>query len=80
MPKRDELISDLLGEDETELDHSLRAKSLRRATGCETPRTLTPDEWVDWYAEHGVPADHKQPVEKRPRSRLLAGIRRWFGL
>jgi hypothetical protein len=51
-------IDELLEEREEQSDHSLRKKALDRAM-CETvPRTLTPWEWQEWYAEHGVPEAH----------------------
>ena len=60
MTERDELIQDLLGDDEGERDHSLRGKSLARADGAHVPRTLTPDEWADWYEQQGVPEAHRR--------------------
>jgi hypothetical protein len=52
-------IKRLLGEKEAPTDHSLRAKSLHRATAETVPTTLTPYEWEQWYAEHGVPLQHR---------------------
>ncbi|EED31469.1 hypothetical protein NOR53_2568 [gamma proteobacterium NOR5-3] len=31
----------------------MQAKALRRALSGETPRTLTPWEWEEWYAAQG---------------------------
>jgi hypothetical protein len=47
-------------------DTSLRAKSLRRARDLQVPKTLTPYEWEQWYAEHGMPQSHKK-AESVPR-------------
>jgi hypothetical protein len=61
-------IKRLLGEKEAPTDHSLRAKSLRRATGETVPTTLTPHEWEQWYAEHGVPPTHRTPDRAKRQS------------
>lgn len=54
-------IARLLGEKEESPDHSLQAHSLKRATTASVPRTLTPYEWEQWYAQHGVPDSHNMP-------------------
>jgi hypothetical protein len=75
-------IREILGEQEEASDTSLRAQSLRRATSGEAPRTLTPFEWEEWYAEHGVPATHRriEADARKERSgwwrRLLHLVRR----
>ena len=56
-----EKIRRLLGEKEASTDNSLRAKSLGRALSGSVPKTLTPHEWEQWYAEHGVPEGHLMP-------------------
>jgi len=56
-----EKIRRLLGEKEPSTDNSLRAKSLRRALAGDVPKTLTPYEWEQWYAEQGVPDSHLSP-------------------
>lgn len=56
-----EKIRRLLGEKEPPTDHSLRAKSLGRALDGDIPKTLTPYEWEQWYAEHGMPDSHVAP-------------------
>jgi hypothetical protein len=43
-------------------DNSLRGKSLQRALGGKPPKTLTPHEWELWYAQHGIPDEHLQPL------------------
>jgi hypothetical protein len=48
------------GRDDHNADTSLRGKALERALGDRLPTTLTPHEWEQWYAEHGVPASHRQ--------------------
>ena len=53
-------------ESSKEIDNSLRGKSMRRAMKKTVPNTLTPYEWEQWYAENGVPEEHKiaAPQEK----------------
>ncbi|MEH6588126.1 MAG: DUF3429 domain-containing protein [Halioglobus sp.] len=64
-----EKIRRLLGEKESSTDNSLRAKSLGRALAGDVPKTLTPHEWEQWYAEHGVPEGHLvPPAESQRRS------------
>ena len=58
-----EKIRRLLGEKDELTDHGLGAKSLRRAVSGDVPTTLTPYEWEQWYAEHGVPEGHIHPTE-----------------
>ena len=53
-------IAQLLGEEQASSDLSLRAQSLKRATTTSVPRTLTPHEWEQWYALHGVPDTHQR--------------------
>lgn len=67
------LIRELLEEREEPSDTSLRAQSLRRAKANEPPRTMTPFEWEQWYAEHGVPEGHRrrQREPRRPWWRRL---------
>ena len=57
-------ISKILGEDGDRADTSLRARSLNRALNLEVPKTLTPHEWEQWYAAHGVPDGHKRKESK----------------
>ncbi len=61
--RQQQLIDKLVGEDKEERDHSLQQKALERATGNKLPTTLTPWEWQEYYAEHGVPESHKQPAK-----------------
>jgi len=58
-------IRHLLGEKEESTDHGLGAKSLRRALSGDVPKTLTPYEWEQWYADHGVPEGHLAPEEQQ---------------
>lgn len=60
-------IREILGENEPDKDHSLRAQAMARATEETVPRTLTPWEWEEWYASHGRPADHQQPASRAER-------------
>ncbi len=61
-------IKELLGERDATADTSLRNKAMKRALGAETPRTLTPHEWEQWYAQHGIPDSHTVAVEgSKPR-------------
>lgn len=51
-------IRKILAQQDARADNSLRAKSLDRALSSRLPNTLTPYEWEQWYAEHGVPESH----------------------
>jgi hypothetical protein len=53
-------IAQLLGEEQTNSDLSLRAQSYKRATTSSVPKTLTPHEWEQWYAQHGIPDAHRR--------------------
>lgn len=59
-------IARLLDEKEDATDHSLRAKSFDRALQMKIPATLTPYEWEQWYAEHGIPDTHLNPSTPSP--------------
>lgn len=41
--------------DVQEHDNTLQGNALRRAQSGEIPNTLTPWEWEEWYADHGMP-------------------------
>ena len=69
-------IRALLGENEPEQDNSLHGKALARATHGQLPKTLTPWEWQQWYAEHGQPEQHRQQTtapRRRWWQRLIRG-------
>jgi hypothetical protein len=60
---------------------SLQAHALEHTDPDYVPKTLTPHEWEAWYAEHGVPAAHRQPkpaasTETSLWSRLKRLVRR----
>jgi hypothetical protein len=69
-----ERIRRLLGDEEESSDTSLRAKSLARALEETVPTTLTPHEWEQWYAEHGVPDSHNNAKT----AHALPWWRRWL--
>ncbi len=62
-------------------DTSLRRQAEQHAHEGYVPRTLTPHEWEAWYAEHGIPPDHRggdhirraksSPAWRRLLARLL---------
>ena len=54
------------GDSQQNADNSLRGKALSRALDGQLPRTLTPYEWEQWYAEHGTPAAHRQAGADEP--------------
>jgi len=62
-------------------DATLRDKSLEHTDPDYLPRTLTPHEWESYYAEHGVPREHRRPVPDGPLGSggLLRRLRRVFG-
>lgn len=68
-------IARLLDSGQQTADTSLRAKSLARARSAALPTTLTPYEWEQWYAQHGVPASHLQATKRPP----APWWRRFFG-
>ena len=74
-----ERIRRLLDEKELSTDNSLRAKSLGRAIGGDVPKTLTPYEWEQWYAEHGVPDSHLAPQVNTEATKQNASWRRYLG-
>jgi hypothetical protein len=63
MSKKKATVSALLTSNEQRSDNSLRGKSLQRALQTGPPKTLTPYEWEQWYAEHGVPQSHIRASE-----------------
>jgi hypothetical protein len=67
-------IERLLEKEDGSADTSLRAHSLQRATSGTVPTTLTPYEWEQWYAEHGVPEAHLKPAPDAP----LPWWKKWF--
>lgn len=70
-------IARLLKEKEETSDHSLRSQSLDRAVKMKVPATLTPYEWQQWYAEHGIPESHlKASTESPPWWHKLLRLKR----
>ena len=67
-PKQD-LIDRILDESVDTQDHSLRKQALDRALSERVPRTLTPWEWEEYYAEHGVPDAHRRAERPGPEKR-----------
>jgi hypothetical protein len=55
-------IDRILSREQNSGDHSLRSHSMHRATTGQLPKTLTAHEWELWYAEHGIPQEHKPVV------------------
>ena len=68
MAVNDASIRKIPGEQGQQADTSLRGHSLQRALGRQVPKTLTPHEWQQWYAEYGVPDSHKGGSNKTRRS------------
>jgi hypothetical protein len=71
-------IAKLLGEEQAISDTSLRAQSLKRATTGKVPKTLTPHEWEQWYAQHGIPESHTNRERKPTTSWWRALFRRFL--
>lgn len=44
-------------------DTSLQRQAERHTEDDYVPRTMTPHEWEEWYAEHGVPPGHRSSEE-----------------
>lgn len=63
-------------------DTSLQRQAERHIDEAYVPRTLTPHEWEQWYATHGVPEGHRRgdtdsaprPTEPSRWRRLLARL------
>ncbi len=58
-------------DDKPEGDTSLREQALEHTDPDYIPKTLTPHEWEQWYAEHGVPESHRHPAKPEPASPSL---------
>lgn len=56
---------------EPEGQTSLRAHALEHTDPDYIPKTLTPYEWEQWYAEHGVPESHRRTPQRQPASPSL---------
>lgn len=50
---------------------SLQAHALEHTDPDYIPKTLTPHEWEQWYAEHGVPESHRRTAPREPRASSL---------
>ena len=77
-----EKIRRILGDKEEATDHGLGAKSLDRALSGDVPKTLTPYEWEQWYADNGVPDSHIAPeaeTHKELFSDTTARSTTWLG-
>lgn len=66
--RQQDLIDRILGEESEAEDHSLRKQALDRALEDRVPRTMTPWEWEQYYAEHGVPESHQRAQKSVPDS------------
>ncbi len=63
-----------------EQDSSLQASALRRAGSETPPRTLTPYEWEQWYAENGMPQAHKRAQDDAVKAKRWSRVKRIFRL
>jgi hypothetical protein len=63
--RRRRLVAEPLDEIGQLTDHSLAKKAWDRAQSGKLPRTMTPWEWEQWYAENGIPNAHRD-LEARP--------------
>ncbi len=73
-------IRELLDEREEASDTSLRGNSIRRAVKGELPRTMTPFEWEQWYAENGMPQEHKRAQDDAVTATRWSRVKRIFRL
>jgi hypothetical protein len=73
-------IREILGEREEESDTSLRGNSMRRAVNGNLPRTMTPFEWEQWYAENGMPKEHRAAQDGAIKAKRWARVKRIFRL
>ena len=59
---------------------SLQAHALDHTDPGYIPKTLTPHEWEQWYAEHGVPESHRRSRRPEPAApSLWLRVLRFFG-
>lgn len=80
-------IDHILAGDEKPNDHSLAAKSWRRALNGEKPRTMAPDEWNAYFeltGQHLAQKRQQQPQKKPQTGPWLTRFWRtalsWLGL
>jgi len=62
-------------------DTSLQRQAEQHTDESYVPRTLTPHEWEQWYAEHGVPPAHRKTgaaVPPRRESLWQRTLARWL--
>lgn len=58
---------------------TLRDKSLEHTDPAYLPRTLTPHEWETYYAQRGIPREHRRPAQPGPAAGgLLRRLTRIF--
>ena len=55
---------------------SLQDKSLEHTDPDYLPRTLTPFEWEEFYAEHGVPREHRRQRARDGNPKKRSFLRR----
>lgn len=72
--------SDAIADSEPQGKTSLQAHALDHTDPDYIPKTLTPHEWEQWYAEHGVPQSHRRSRKPEPAtpslwSRILQFLR-----
>ena len=63
--------SDAIANSEPEGKTSLQAHALDHTDPDYIPKTLTPHEWEQWYAEHGVPESHRRSRKHEPATPSL---------
>lgn len=76
MKAANDILERHLKTSEERSDTSLRGNALRRALGDDLPKTLTPYEWEERYAEHGVPDGHR--LKDPPAESSCSSWKRWF--
>jgi len=59
-------------------DSTLQGNALKRARDEKLPTTLTAFEWEEWYAEHGVPEEHRVE-DAKPAAGLWQKLLAWVG-
>lgn len=79
MPRQQDLIEGLLGDNEQTIDRSLRGQALRRADNDQIPRTLTAWEWEEYYQQHGQPEAHTA-TDGKASPTWRARFRQWWRL
>lgn len=77
MRNHEKILEIVQADTEPQKDLSLQGNARRRALETVVPRTLTPWEWQEWYAIHGVPESHRNPEAIESKPTMLERLKTW---